>query len=435
MYGENTRIIREQLAILLRQHRIQHRIGGPGIPTLPVTTTPAERRLLGLQLGRYRHAVLVWALEAVRAVDPSAHVPLADRRDRTPATELQMRLEESVRLSMRRPSIEELNSPQRYPMLAAWQAAARAASLGEHDFGAGISFSTLRGDQVRTVLKDAATVTRALVVLDQRYASIPGWRQLGHAVRVEEAADRCIEFAESRGTDHSVDLRGWRPKLKLIEQPAPSGLAGVLHVHHNLLVTLNSIPDARDLRRIVASQLITSRTLGDLSDQDSPSHGAWRQREAKYMLLQRWTRDLYGQVGHGARAASWAYVAATRTKHLTAEDLHNEMKVEELHLLSKRIDGRISRIIEGAAQRRLFYERVPLPGMDIRSPNLVKGQAAEYVPVRATASAGLVAFARTQLRPPSWNPDSHPNPQNSRIQLEAALNCRFQHDTVTFLVP
>lgn len=353
MYGENTRVIREKLAILLRQHRIQHRIGGPGIPTLPVTTTPAERRLLGLQLGRYRHAVLVWSLEAVRAVDPSPHVPLAERRDRTPATELQMRLDEWVRLSMRRPTIEELNSPQRYPMLSAWQAAARSASLGEHDFGAGISFSTLRGDQVRTVLKDAATVTRALVVLDQRYANTPGWRQLGHALRVEEAAERCIEFAESHGTDHSVDLRGWRPRLRLIEEPAPAGLAGVLHAHHNLLVSLSSIPDARDLRRIVASQLIVSRALSDLTAEDNSLHEAWRDREQKYEHLQRWTRDLYGQVGHGAPALPHAFLAATRAEHLTGDDLHNEPQVQRLWALSRHIDDRIGRIIAAGTRERV----------------------------------------------------------------------------------
>ncbi|OUZ11058.1 hypothetical protein BHE97_06415 [Aeromicrobium sp. PE09-221] len=428
MYGENTRVIREQLAILLRQHRIQHRIGGPGIPTLPVTTTPAERRLLGLQLGRYRHAVLVWALEAVRAVDPSPHVPLADRRDRSPATELQMRLDEWVRLSMRRPTIEELNSPQRYPMLAAWQAAARAASLGEHDFGADISFSTLRAEQVRTVLKDAATVTRALIVLDQRYANIPGWRQLGHALRVEEAAERCIAFAESHGTDHSVDLRGWRRTLELIEEPAPPGLAGVLHAHHNLLVSLSSIPDARDLRRIVASQLIVSRTIGGLAPEDTALREAWLDREQKYELLQRWTRDLYGQVGHGTPAVPHAYLAANRTKQLTVDDLHNEPQLQKLLALSRHIDVRLGRIIEAGTRKRLFFERVPLPEMDSRSAALVKVPAAEYIPVRSTAAAGLDAFAREHLRAPRRSDDRSTDSQQSRTRLDAALGPRSSGD-------
>lgn len=422
MYGENTRVIREQLATLLRQHRIQHRIGGPGIPTLPVTTTPAERRLLGLQLGRYRHAVLVWALEAVRAVDPSPHVPLADRRDRSPATELQMRLDEWVRLSMRRPTIEELNSPQRYPMLAAWQVAARAASLGEHDFGASISFSALSGHQVQTILKDAATITRALIVLNQRYANIPGWVQLGQAPRLKHAAERCIELAETRGTDLSVDLRGWRPRLTQIENPATSGLIGVFHAHHNLLVALNSIPDARDFRRIIESQLIVSQVFGDLTQEGSPLRVNWRHREENYALLQRWARDLYGQAGHGAPAASWAFVAATRARQLAAKDLHNKLEVQQLDVLLRRVDDRIGRIIETSAHKQIYFERVPTGEMDVRSPNIVKERAAEYIPVRATVAAGLVEFARTKLRSPKHNDLSLTTSGHSRTKLDSALN-------------
>ncbi|GAA2074659.1 hypothetical protein IDH50_11240 [Aeromicrobium tamlense] len=426
MYGQNTRVIREQLAILLRQRRIQHRIGGPGIPTLPVTTTSAERRLLGLQLGRYRHAVLIWALEAVRAVDPSPHIPLTDRRNRSAASELQIRLEEWARRSMRRPSIDELNCPQRYPILTAWQAAARAASLGEHDFGAGISFSSLRGDQVRTVLKDAATVTRALVVLDQRYGSIPGWHRLGHALRVDEAADHCIELAASCGTDPSVDLLGWRPRIQLIEGPAPSGLAGVLHAHHNLLATLNSIPDARDLRRIVASQLIVSRTLGGLAREDTPLYEESRDREQRYERLQRWTRDLYGQAGHGTPAVPHAFLAASRAKALAHEDLHDAQQLQRLLALSRQIDDRLGRIIEAGARERLFFERVPLPQIDSRSAALVKVQAAEYTPISSPAAAGLVAFARENFRGRNRGEGRQVPSQHSRAQLDAALrrqNC------------
>ncbi|MFO6453373.1 MULTISPECIES: hypothetical protein [unclassified Aeromicrobium] len=425
MYGENARLIREQLAILLRQHRIQHRIGGPGIPTLPVTTTSAERRLFGLQLGRYRHAVLVWALEAVRAVDPRPHVPLTDRRDRSAATELHIRLEEWAHRSMRRPSIDELNCPQRYPILNAWQAAARAASLGEHDFGATINFGSLSGDQVRAVLKDAATVTRALVILDQRYGNIPGWHRLGHALRVDDAAQRCIELAGSRGTDHSVDRLGWRPRIQLIEEPAPSGLAGILHAHHNLVATLNSIPDARALRRIVASQLIVSKTLSGLTTKDTPFYEAFRDREQRYACLQRWTRDLYGQAGHGTSAVPHAFLAASRAKALAREDLHDDQQLRRLLVLSRHVDDRIGRIIEAGARERLFFERVPLPQMDSRSTALVKVQAAEYTPVSSTTAAGLVAFAREHFRA-RGRADGHLDAasQHSRTQLDAALRQR-----------
>lgn len=422
MYGENASLIREQLAVLLRQHRIQHRIGGPGIPTLPVTTTPAERRLLALQLSRYRHAVLVWALEAVRAVDPRPHVPLTDRRIGSPATNLQARLTEAVRDSGPRPSFEELGSAQRYPMLIAWQTAARAATLGEHDFGASISFRSLTGVQVRTVLKDAATVTRALLVLDRRYASTPGWRHLTHRGRLAEAADRCIALIDATGADPTVDSRGWRPKPPLIAGPLSPGLEGVLQAHSNLLVSLDSIPNAQDLRRIVASQLIASRRLADISDRNDPLRDTWRQREETYRQLQQRLRDIYGQAGHGSDAVSRAYVAAEHTTRLSHADLLSSAPTSEvLTRLFKRLDDRVGRIIELGAREPLFFERVRLPEIDLRRGGLVRDHAVKYKPIRSSAPDGLVAFARSKLRAPRGDNRSDAGSEHSRRQLDAAL--------------
>lgn len=423
MYGENTRIIREQLAILLRQHRIQHRIGGPGIPALPTTSTPAERRLIGLQLGRYRHAVLVWALEAVRAVDPRPHIPLTDRRDRSPATELQARLTEAVSSSGPRPSIEELNGPQRYPILNAWQTAARAATLGEHDFGATISFSSLSATQVRTVLQDAATITNALLVLDHRYATTPGWRPLTNRGKLAEAAARCVALGDATGTDSTVDSRGWRPKPRLIDGPLRPGLDGVLQGHHNLLVSLDSIPNAQDLRRIVTFQLIASRTIADLAEADEPNlTRAARRREQTYERLQRRLRNVYGQAGHGAQAVSEAHIAAEYTNRLTRQDLLNAPELrDDLVRLFDRLDDRVGRLIELGAHERLYFERVPLPEIELRQGGLIKNQAARYEPIRSSSSAGLIAFARNELRATRNNNRALDACEHSRRQLRAAL--------------
>lgn len=424
MYGENTRIIREQLAILLRQHRIQHRIGGPGIPTLPTTSTPAERRLIGLQLGRYRHAVLVWTLEAVRAVDPRPHIPLTDRGDRSPATELQARLTEAVRASGPRPSIEELSDPQRYPMLSAWQIAARAATLGEHDFGATISFSALNPDQVRTVLKDAAAIANALLVLDHRYATTPGWRPLTNRGKLAEAAARCVALADASGTDSTVDSRGWRPKPHLIDGPLSPGLEGVLQAHHNLLVSFDSIPNAHDLRRIVTFQLAASRTIAELAEtsQLNLTRPA-RRREQTYERLQQRLRDIYGQAGHGAQAVSRAYIAAESTNQLTREDLLAAAPASDgLATLFKQLDERVGRIIELGARERLYFERVPLPEVELRKGGLIKSQATTYEPIRSSTTAGLVAFARNELRTTRGNNGAKQDEcEHSRRQLDAAL--------------
>ena len=44
-YGENSNRIRVELTVLLRQHRIQHRLGGRGPHTLPETIE--QRREMG----------------------------------------------------------------------------------------------------------------------------------------------------------------------------------------------------------------------------------------------------------------------------------------------------------------------------------------------------------------------------------------------------
>jgi hypothetical protein len=56
MYGENGAAMRRELAALLRQHRIQHRFGGPAQP---------DRAVLGLQVRQYRQNLLSWCTQAM----------------------------------------------------------------------------------------------------------------------------------------------------------------------------------------------------------------------------------------------------------------------------------------------------------------------------------------------------------------------------------
>ena len=72
MYGETGGLLRAELSELLRQHRIQQRIGGGGSHTVPVTTTPEERKQIGEQIRRYRQSALVWSHQATAAVAPGA---------------------------------------------------------------------------------------------------------------------------------------------------------------------------------------------------------------------------------------------------------------------------------------------------------------------------------------------------------------------------
>ncbi len=83
MYGENGGHLRDAMGALLREHRIQQRLGGRGTHTVPETTTVAEREELGQQIRRYRECVLTWSLQAVRAANhaPTSAAPRSTAAD------------------------------------------------------------------------------------------------------------------------------------------------------------------------------------------------------------------------------------------------------------------------------------------------------------------------------------------------------------------
>ena len=70
-YGENAGQLRESMATLLGWQRVQQRLGGGGNPTLPATTTAAERERMGQIIQRYRLSALTWCLQAVTATTPN----------------------------------------------------------------------------------------------------------------------------------------------------------------------------------------------------------------------------------------------------------------------------------------------------------------------------------------------------------------------------
>jgi len=84
-YGENGQQIRAGLTTLLRQHRIQHRLGGQGIHTVPESTTPEQREELGQLIQRYRYAAMAWCLQAATATNPKVALEGSTERSRGPA--------------------------------------------------------------------------------------------------------------------------------------------------------------------------------------------------------------------------------------------------------------------------------------------------------------------------------------------------------------
>ena len=425
MYGENSGRLRAELTTLLRQHRIQHRLGGKGPPTMPETTTVEERQALGELIGRYRQMVLVWCLHAIRAANPHINPEGTTGRSRGPAGELRYRLVAAIDASPAGlPTLEDLNTPQNFQMVDTWRHAARAAALGEHDFGAGVGYGRLSEHQCKTVRRDAAEIAWALVGLDRRYANIPGWQSLKDQGRLGRAAEICAAQAGTEAPDYSVDVRGWRPSPMLDTRPAPAGLDGILQGERNLLFELRRFPDAQSLRLILDSQRIASRQLSSLvRETDNTLAAKWEKRRETYEMLLAETRDLRGLLGTGDAAGQAAIIAA-RAQRLT---LHSETSTETLHQAERLfhgIDTRLTQVIEHGTSRRLYLLRVKLPQLLNGSEGLVHQNQVRYVPVDSHVQTDLLEVVRSRLRPPPEQPHAPQGAGRSRADFEAAITHR-----------
>lgn len=423
MYGENGGQLRAELTILLRQHRIQQRLGGPGTHTVPETTTPQEREELGKQIARFRHAVLVWSIQGVRAANPRISMDPTSARPRGPAEELRYRLTAAVEASTAGlPSLDELTTDQPFPMVETWRLAARAAALGEHDFGASAGHGHLSQGQCMTVLKDVAEITRGLVGLDRRYEGIPGWKKLKDPGRLGRAAEACATFAGHDEQDYSVDLRGWRPAETVIDNPPMPGVAGIAQGEYNLLVHLKQFPDAHSLRLVLDSQRIVSHEAATRAATAVPGlTQKWEARAETFKKLLRETRNVRGPLGDGGSAAAQGALLAARAQRLTPNDVTEGKALQQLDRLFARIDSRLAEIIERGATERLYFLRVRVPRLVEEPEGLVKPVRVRHVPINSPVQTDLIGIARTELRPPPLPPRPPAGARQGRADFEAAI--------------
>ena len=426
MYGENAGNLRTELTTLLRQHRIQQRLGGPGIHTVPETTTLEERRVLGEQIARYRHAVLVWCLQAANAANPQINLEDSSARARGPAEELRFRLTSAIETSTAGlPSLEELTTYQRFPMVETWRRAAKAASLGEHDFGAGLSYGALTDDHCKAVLKDAAEITRGLVGLDRRYELIPGWEKLKGQGLLGRAAEVCATSGGNAERDYSVDLRGWRPQEAAIEGPLLPGLGGILQGEHNLLVHLKHFPDAHNMRLILDSQRILSHEVATRVGTTLPALAdKWDTRAETFTALLHQTRNIRGLLGDGGPAAAQGALVTARAQRLTHVNPDHGTTLLQLDRLFNRVDNRLTEVIEHGISKRLYFLRVKLPRVTDQSVGLVRQQRVRYAPINTAIQSDLTGIVRTRLRPPPTQTRPPAGARQSRLEFEAAITHR-----------
>lgn len=400
--------------------------GGAGSHTIPETTTVDERRLLGEQIRRYRHSALVWCLQAVRASNPRVNLLAMSSRMRGPADELDRRLQRTIDYSGGPPSLEELTTAQPFAMVESWRNVARAATLGEHDFDAGLGRGHLTRPQCMTLLKDAADVVRGLVALDRRYSNMPGWQSLKDAGWLSRAAETGSAYAALVEPDYTIDHRGWRPRLGLIDGPALTGLAGVLQAENNLLVELGTFPDARSLRLILDSQRIVSRDAALLANATHPDlAAAWKARAGTYLRLIRATRDIGGMLGDGGPATGHGSLAAARIQRTTIDGAGtNGQASRHLARLFHGIDERIADVLEQGVHDRIYFTRVPLPRLDTSVAATVTPTRHRYAPITTDVCPDLLGLVRDALRPAPIRLTAPPHAATSRTDLEAAINHR-----------
>jgi hypothetical protein len=432
MHGENGGLLRAELSSLLRQHRIQLQIGGPGTHSVPVTTTEAERQQIGEQVRRYRQSALVWSLQAIIAVAPTVDSRLAPKGAnpfRLPAAQhgglavLHQALDQTIRASTARlPGLEELTTPQELPLVEHWRQVARAAALGEHDFDAGLGHGRLNSQESHTLIGDVAATLRALVVLDQRYSSMPGWEKLHRPDRLGWAALACALDASLEPPDYSIDMRGWRPKTKVITGPAKPGLLGVLQAEHNLTIRMNAFPSALNLRYVIDSQRLVSGGLATRVRKVEPElHEAWQEREQTYVDLQRALRNVGGKVGTGGLAVAEGSIAHSRLKALPADAALDPRVLHAFTTLFTRLDARIADVVEEGIDRQAYFVRVKVPRIVANSSQMVTPAQERFIPLTETGHTHIAELVRDRLRPPATPPNIPPGAARSRAELHAAI--------------
>lgn len=421
MYGDNGDQMRTELAALLRQHRVMHRL----------QTNSAEGRAeVGRQILRFRQTVLVWCGQAIGAARPLAfaNIPTKPADPFRAATEhgaaigeLARSLEFARHEAQAKPaSSVELTTLSDNVLVEHWRLAARAAALAEHDTAPDRAVH-LTAAQGRAVAGDVAAVSQALVVLDRRYRNTPEWESLAGCDRLGWAALATALDVSLGQPDYSVDQTGWRPRTKPIRGPAKPGVLGVLQAEHNLLVRLQSFPNAMNLRLIVDSQRLLTTALIPYAQRIDPAIASrWRERAATYTQLQRELRNIEGRLGNGVAATAEAANAVSRMKALPPDVVIEPRMLGGFNTLFSRLDARITDVLEDGVERGAFVQRVTVPRLTSSDGQLVHPVRERFVPVACPADLAAIRTARERLRPTAPEAAAE-SPGISRVDLHAAL--------------
>lgn len=433
MYGETGALMRSELVALLRQHRVQQRLGGPG-SAASARATRTEREAAGALIRAYRQTIMAWCAQAVQASKPLSFAttmaapadPFRTAPEGGPVFELARALEYTRTTSTAPLATLDLLTTRQGGPVEHWRLGARAAALAEHDTSGAALASRLTAAQARALVGDAAAVVQALIVLDRRYARTPGWEGLAQPQRLGWAALACAMDVNvgDPAPDYTVDETGWRPRVKPIGGPARPGVLGVLQAEHNLLARLTAFPNATNLRLIVDSQRHLATTLARFADSvDRPLGQRWLARAEIYGALHHQLRDVGGRIGRGGAAVVEAANALNRVNELAADIVVEPRVLAAFQTLFERVDERIAQVIEDGIARGLFVTRVPALELGEDAMRLVRRPVERFGPAEAVRTQPLLHTVTSlrQVGSPGQPAEGRAGCGASRAGLHAAL--------------
>lgn len=426
MYGENSGRLRDALAALLGEYRVNYQVLRDVSRTGSARSIEVRQSEAAAQVRRYRQTILMWCHQTLVQADPNP-IPANARENFTPPEWLRRSLQRILAENPEPlPTTAELATRQEVQILESWRQAAKATVLAERDFDRGLSDGLLDHREWVTLAGDVADVTKALLILDRRYKHLPGWQTL-HGIRhLSRYIDECSVYAHTvyGRPDYNIDWRGWHPPDPEIAADADS-ITHVLAAEHRLLNSLKSVPSMVNLRHLLMSQREVSHLAADRAREIAPEQSArFRTREQTYAKLLRASRGAAGLAGTGAIATGHsAHVARLLMTIRVGEPISVEA-FRNLDKLFRHVDNALCAAIEQGFNTRLYLVRRTLPRIDPTDGRSTHRAREIYDPVERDVRTPLIAVARRRLRTEPPHTAAPGNASFSRTDFRAAINRR-----------
>lgn len=426
MYGENSGQLRDHLATLLGQYRVNHQVLRQVTRTRSPLGIEERQAEVGAQVRRYRYTILSWCQQALTQADPNPRAS-HDRDAYEPPDWLRHSLTRVLALNPERlPTMAELTTQQEVETLEPWRQAAKAAALAEHDLDSGLGDGLLDHREWLTLTGDIADITKALLVLDRRYRHLPGWETLKGIRGLSKYADDCATRTQElyRKPNHNIDWRGWRPAAPEIT-PDADLIIQVVAAEHRLLNSLKAIPSMSNLRHLLHSQRELSHLVADRAREFAPEQAAhFRRREQTYGALIRASRTAAGLAGTGAEATRHSAEATRLLVRIPVGAPLNVQALRNLDKLVRHVDNRLAAGIEQGFNVRIYLVRSTLPRIDPSDGNLAHQARVIYEPLQREGRAPLIALARQRLRTDPVRMAAPGDAAITRADFRAAMNHR-----------